>query len=638
MPGGVRVSLVAGIAFRLRCRTQARHSRPVNEDEAKTVAAVAAQCLTWGGWRRWGLIMRYGRLFKPGTDVGGGVYPMLPDWAGRNAYRRATGSGQLYAEGYACRPIGLHVPVHWAWCLDGETVADPGFSERGNAYFGVALRPGYVRRVHEAQRNDDGSDGFMWAFTRHEQENPPLDPASDIVLDLGRDIPSSVRDWALTSERHPGGARQPPAWVLDELLRFGGHRPPDPPHPYLQFLGLSGEPEQLQAGMRLLGLPAGQRVPDTGAGPQGGRDMRQSQAPLPVSYSWYLVRHADWFDSGMALQCGGRAGGVFTDDGDILGKIRDGDGLDTLIRWADEHRARCEWAVSPGDEPEYPELTVQEGAEVRLEWVAGAREGRSFAVLHRLDYNVWDAWLHPAHLEGQTAGEEPAVRLTRNGVSYEMALLAVSRAMGDAMPEEFAVAYLGDHPETGPHPQPVEVPAGERARSASLPMSYARYLIRGDGLGLALHCSGRTGGVSSDNGTELNRLQDGDSLDTLIRWADEHRARCEWAVCPADEREHPELTAQKRAEVYLKGTWDWQASRSFAKLHRLDHNVWDAWLHPAHLEGRTVREEPPVRLTPNGVSYEMALTAVFRAMGDEMPEKLAVVYLYDWPQRDPLGA
>ena len=95
-PGGVRVSLAAGIAFLLRCRTQAGHSRPANEDEAKTVAAVAAQCLTWGGWRRWGLIMRYGRLFTPGTDAGGGQYPMFPGWAGRNAYRRATDSGLLY--------------------------------------------------------------------------------------------------------------------------------------------------------------------------------------------------------------------------------------------------------------------------------------------------------------------------------------------------------------------------------------------------------------------------------------------------------------------------------------------------------------------------------------------------------------
>jgi hypothetical protein len=248
-------------------------------------------------------------------------------------------------------------------------------------------------------------------------------------------------------------------------------------------------------------------------------------------------------------------------------------------------------------------------------------------VLHRLDHNVWDAWLHPAHREGQTGAEEPPVRLTRNGVSYEMALLAVFRALGDAMPEELAVTYQEDHPVPGPRPQPAEVPAGERAQSAPLPMSYARYLIRGSASGLALHCSGPTGGVSSDNGTELEWLKDGDSLETLIRWADEHRPLCEWAACPADEREHPELTVQKRAEVHLKGTWDWQASWSFAKLHQLDHNMWDAWLHPTHREEHLLREQPPVRLTPNGTSYEMALTAVFRAMGDEMPEKLAVVCL-----------
>jgi hypothetical protein len=33
----------------LRCVSLAGHSRPVTEDEAKTVAALAAQCLTWGG-------------------------------------------------------------------------------------------------------------------------------------------------------------------------------------------------------------------------------------------------------------------------------------------------------------------------------------------------------------------------------------------------------------------------------------------------------------------------------------------------------------------------------------------------------------------------------------------------------------
>jgi hypothetical protein len=531
------------------------------------------------------------------------------------------GSGLLYAEGYACRPIGMHIPVNWAWCLDGETVVDPGFSQPGTAYFGVALRSGYVRRVHEAQRNDDGSDGFMWAFTRHEQENPPLDPATDIVLDLGRDIPSSVRDWALTSERHPGHARQPPAWVLDELLRFDGRRPPDPPHPYLQ----------------LLGLPAGQRVPDTDAGPRGPRDMEPSGAPLPMSYAWYLVRLADWFDSGMALQCSGQTGGVFTDNGTILSKIRDGDSLDTLIRRADEHRPRCEWAVRPGDEPEHPELTAQKRAEAHLRWVTGSQAERSFAVLHRLDYNVWDAWLQPSHLEGQTVGEEPPVRLTRNGVSYEMALMAVFRAMGDAMPEEFAVVYLRDRPKPDPHRQPSEPPAEQRARSeAPLPMSYARYLIRCDARGMWLCCSGQTGGICSRDGAILEQIRDGDSLDTLIRWADEHRPRCEWAVCPADEREHPELTVQKRAAVHLKWINEWQAEENFAVLRSLDHSVWDAWRQPWHPEGQIEREEPAVRLMRNGVSYEMALMAVFRAMGNEMPEEFTVVYLYDWKPDPPL--
>jgi hypothetical protein len=73
-------------------------------------------------------------------------------------------------------------------------------------------------RVHAAQRGDDGSEGCWWAFTRGDRETSPLDPATDIALDLGRDIPPSVREWALTAERHPGPARRPPDWVLTELL------------------------------------------------------------------------------------------------------------------------------------------------------------------------------------------------------------------------------------------------------------------------------------------------------------------------------------------------------------------------------------------------------------------------------------
>jgi hypothetical protein len=51
-----------------------------------------------------------------------------------------------------------------------------------------------------------------------------------------------------------------------------------------------------------------------------------------------------------------------------------------------------------------------------------------------------------------------------------------------------------------------------------------------------------------------------------------------------------------------------------------------------------VIREPPVLLTGNGVSYEMSLAAIFRAMGDEMPEKFGVVYLYDRPKPDAPGA
>ena len=121
------------------------------------MAALAAQCV-WGGRRRWDLIMRYGQLFTPGTAAGGGAYPKKPLHAGRNAYRWAMESGLLYAEGYACPRGG--VPAHSAWCLDGETVVDPGSSEPGTAYFGVALRSDYMRRNYEAHRYADGTDGF----------------------------------------------------------------------------------------------------------------------------------------------------------------------------------------------------------------------------------------------------------------------------------------------------------------------------------------------------------------------------------------------------------------------------------------------------------------------------------------------
>jgi hypothetical protein len=392
----------------------------MTEDEARTVARVAAECV-WGGRRYLGLIMRYGRLFTPGREAGGGAYPMIPAWAGKNAYQQAMDRSLLYAEGYAC--VSGAIVIHSAWCLDGEIVIDPGFKQPRTAYFGLALRSSYMRRVHEARRHDDGGDGFTKVFIPPLENNPPLDPGADIVLDIGRDIPPRVRDWALTAESPSGGDPVAPAWVLDELLRFDDRRPPDP-DPYLQPLA----------------LPAEQRVLETVA-LQGGRDTAPTEAPLPMSYARYLVRRDDALDSGMSLHCSGRTGGVFSDNGSSLTAIQDGDSLDTLIRMADEHRPRCEWAVCPDDERDRPELTVQKRAEVHLRWGRGFEAGRSFAVLHRLDYNVWDAWLHPFRMEGQVRVEEQPVLVTRNGVSYEMALMAVFRAMGDDMPEDFAVYY-----------------------------------------------------------------------------------------------------------------------------------------------------------------------------------------------------
>ncbi len=187
----------------------------MTEDEATTVAVLAARCARVGRGHL-GLVMRYGRLFSPGTDVGGGAHPMLPAYAAKNAYQRAMDRGLLYAEGYARVHGGIL--INSAWCLAGETVVDPGFGQPGTAYFGVAMRPAYVRRVHEARRLDDGSDGFMGVFSPpHEALDLPLDPGTDLALDLGRDIPARVRDWALAAQPPTGGDRPAPPWVLDEL-------------------------------------------------------------------------------------------------------------------------------------------------------------------------------------------------------------------------------------------------------------------------------------------------------------------------------------------------------------------------------------------------------------------------------------
>jgi hypothetical protein len=554
--------------------------------------------------------MWYGRLFTPGTDaVSDGGRAIQPEHAGREAYRMAAGSGLLYAEGYATylRRGGVPpTPWAWAWCLDGETVVVPPTTIEGTAFFGVALRPQYIRRVHAAQRGDDGSEGFWWAFTRGDREIPPLDPATDIAVDLGRDIPPSAREWALTAERHPGPARRPPDWVVTDLL--GADPRPVGEDPYRVMKELLGARPVGHDPLYGLFVPAPSQQQVPGTAPSG-------------PYSRYMVRWADWFNSGMALQCGGKTGGVYSDDGDIVGMIQDGDTVATLMRMADEHRLHCEWETSVAGEGAGQAAWTP--AEVRLQ-----SAGRTFAVLRRLDYNVWDAWLRPAAPGGAAAG----VRVIRNGVSYEMAFAAVFRAMGAAMPADFVTVYAGEQPDPPPYPASfVPTPELWAPPESRLPMSYERDLIRSEYLGgtygvpgMWLHDSGQTGGINSRDGARLAAVGDGTSLAALIQSADERRSVSEWTTCPEGERMNPELTVQKNAEVDL--CWGMGGEAYFAAMHRLADGTWDAWLTPSHVPV-SGREEPTELLTPVGVSYEMALAAIFRTMGDDMPTGFGLNYL-----------
>lgn len=343
--------------------------------------------------------------------------------------------------------------------------------------------------------------------------------------------------------------------------------------------------------------------------------MTEDETRSASAYASFLVRRADWTASGMALQCAA--------DGEILGDIEDGDGLDTLMRFADEHRMGCE-RTDPGSNGESPEALADRPAEAHLKWVTGPRANQSLAVLHRLDYNVWDAWLHRVDQQGQAEKQEPPVRLTRNGVSYEMALAAVFRAMGDTMPTEFRVSYPRSRPRPGP--------SGQKPPAGLLSLSYARYLVRGRrGAEMILAESGQTGGKWGREGVNFSDIRDGDSLDMLIRAADEYRPRCVWAWCPGDERDHPERTVQKRAEVVLSGGRGVPGDKRFASLRRLDGGLWSAWLHPLRRDGQVLRTGPPVRLTPAGVGYEMALAAVYQAVNHEM-DMFQVAYLYPDPR------
>jgi hypothetical protein len=297
--------------------------------------------------------------------------------------------------------------------------------------------------------------------------------------------------------------------------------------------------------------------------------------------------------------------------------IQDGDSMATLMRMADEHRPQCEWDTSvAGEEVGEPAFTP---AEARLQ-----SAGRTFAVLRRLDYHTWDAWLRPAGAPGAAAG----LRVTRNCFSYEMAFAAVFRAMGAGMPADFTTVYAGEQPDPPPYPASFVPTDGLSAPLESrLPKSYERHLIRSgyyEGQRMSLQESGQTAGINGREGTNLAGVADGTSLAALIQVADERWPIDAWTLCPADERVNPELTVQKNAEVDL--CWGMGGERDFARLHHLADGTWDAWLIPSHGQPPR-REEPAELMTPAGVSYEMALAAIFRAMGDDMPTGFGVSYL-----------
>ena len=71
-----------------------------------------------------------------------------------------------------------------------STIADPKFRQPRTAYFGVALRTGYLQRIHEAQRLDDGGDGFQRVFLfPYYERSLARSQASTLILTSARTFP-----------------------------------------------------------------------------------------------------------------------------------------------------------------------------------------------------------------------------------------------------------------------------------------------------------------------------------------------------------------------------------------------------------------------------------------------------------------
>lgn len=121
----------------------------------------------------------------------------------------------------------------------------------------------------------------------------------------------------------------------------------------------------------------------------------------------------------------------------------------------------------------------------------------------------------------------------------------------------------------------------------------------------------RCGAAASKNPGLAGARHDVRSTVRSLVCAVSHRSYCEWTIIRDDEHENPELTVERLARVNLRWTTSERAGQWFAELFRIDHYVWDAWLYP-----KGTRTRQPRRLTRNGTSYEMALMAIYRAMGD----------------------
>jgi hypothetical protein len=159
--------------------------------------------------------MRYGRVFAPGVEVAGGV--PIPAMSGRNAYAHATAAGLIFAEGYAITASGIVYPQ--AWCLDGDTVVDPTHARENGAFFGVAVTPQFLHRLHELNRDDDGGDGFRGMLDANNHAGFHPDPATDLLLGAGREVPAWIREWSLDDEPEPGGPHRvnPPQDIIERL-------------------------------------------------------------------------------------------------------------------------------------------------------------------------------------------------------------------------------------------------------------------------------------------------------------------------------------------------------------------------------------------------------------------------------------